>query len=238
MNKISSTKSLIFLIAIVAITAMLFSSCSEGKDTSKFKEEKPAPRKDAPPPRKGAPHSKKNIQPVKNYEDFKTINSDFKLYSKAIAEGRLLDEYKCEKKVNDVENSIPLSWSNVPEGTKSLAVVMYHYPRKDDKTEINSYLLLWGIDPSVNDIPYKMANNPDNWFMGSNKDGTAISYTSPCSQGKGEHEYNIALFALSDTPKSLPKTNSLEVDYVTFMNALSEVEVIDRTTLTFLDTRE
>lgn len=133
-----------------------------------------------------------------NHDDFKTIHSDFKLTSIAIKNGILLDDYKCEEKVNDVENSIPLSWENVPEGTKSLAVVMYHYPKKDDRTEINCYLLLWDIDPEITGIPYKMASKA-NWFMGANKDGTAISYTSPCSRGKGKHEYTIALYVFSES---------------------------------------
>ena len=178
-------------------------------------------------------NSNKEITEV-NHDDFKTIHSDFKLTSIAIKNGVLLDDYKCEEKVNDVENSIPLSWQNVPEGTKSLAVVMYHYPKKDDKTEINSYLLLWDIDPEITGIPYKMASK-GNWFMGANKDGTAISYTSPCSRGKGKHEYTIALYALSETPSSLPKKHSLNVDYNVFMNALATVKIIDRTTLTFID---
>ncbi|MEL0650474.1 YbhB/YbcL family Raf kinase inhibitor-like protein [Algibacter sp. TI.3.09] len=169
-----------------------------------------------------------------NHDDFKTIHSDFKLSSNAIKNGELLDIYKCEEKVNDVENSIPLSWGNVPEATKSLAIVMYHYPKRDDKTEINSYLLLWDIDPETTGIPYKMASK-GNWFMGANKDGTAISYTSPCSRGKGKHEYTIALYALAETPASLPKTRSLNVDYNVFMNALATVNIIDRTTLTFID---
>jgi len=169
-----------------------------------------------------------------NHDDFKTIHSDFKLTSIAIKNGVLLDDYKCEEKVNDVENSIPLSWENVPEGTKSLAVVMYHYPKKDDRTEINSYLLLWDIDSEITGIPYKMASK-GNWFMGANKDGTAISYTSPCSRGKGKHEYTLALYALSETPSSLPKKHSLNVDYNVFMNALATVKIIDRTTLTFID---
>lgn len=168
------------------------------------------------------------------YDDFKTINPDFKLTSKAVVNGKLLENFKCEEKVDGVENSIPLSWLNVPKGTNSLAVVMYHYPKKDDKLEINSYLILWGINPSVSEIPYKMANNP-NWYMGPNKDGKAISYSSPCSRGPGEHEYTIALFALAETPKSLPKSNSLDVDLNTFMKAISDNNIIDITTLTFTD---
>ena len=169
-----------------------------------------------------------------NHDNFKTIHSNFKLTSIAIENGVLLDAYKCEEKVNDVENSIPLSWKNVPEGSNSLAVVMYHYPKKDNKTEINSYLLLWDIDPKTTGIPYKMASK-GNWFMGANKDGTAISYTSPCSRGKGKHEYTIVLYALSEAPSSLPKKHSLNVDYNVFMNAMATVKIIDRTTLTFID---
>lgn len=171
-----------------------------------------------------------------NHDDFKTINSDFKLTSKAIENGVLLDAFKCEEKINGIENSIPLSWQNVPEGTKSLAIVMYHYPKKEDKTEINSYLLLWNIDPKITEIPYKMAKN-GNWYMGANKDGNAISYTSPCSQGKGKHKYTIALYALAQLPTTLPKNNSLEVDYNVFMNAIGKTKIIDRTTLTFIDTK-
>ncbi|WP_299381781.1 hypothetical protein [uncultured Lacinutrix sp.] len=178
-------------------------------------------------------NNKKSTTDV-NHDDFKTIHSNFKLKSIAIENGVLLDAYKCEKKVNDVENSIPLSWENVPEGTKSLAVVMYHYPKKDNKTEINSYLLLWDIDPETTELPYKMASK-GNWFMGSNKDGTAISYTSPCSHGKGKHEYTIALYALSKTPAALPKEHSLNVDYNVFMDALATVDIVDRATLTFID---
>jgi len=182
-------------------------------------------------------NNNKRVPSFKNYDDFVTIHPNFKITSEAVVDGELLDNYKCEEKVNGIENSIPLAWSNVPEGTKSLAIVMYHYPKKEDKTEVNSYLLLWGIDPSVTEIPYKMANNP-NWFMGANKDGESISYTSPCSQGPGRHKYTIALFALKETPKSLPKANSIKVNYFTFMKAISEVEVIDRTTLTFVDSNE
>ncbi|CAM4399939.1 YbhB/YbcL family Raf kinase inhibitor-like protein [Zobellia nedashkovskayae] len=171
-----------------------------------------------------------------NHDDFKTIHSDFKLSSIAIEDGVLLEAYKCEEKIDDVENSIPLSWENVPYGTESLAVVMYHYPKKDDKTEINSYLLLWDIDPKTTEIPYKMAPNGD-WYMGANKDGTAISYTSPCSHGKGKHEYTIALYALAETPPTLPKMNTLDVDYNVFMNAMATVKIIDRTTLRVLDTK-
>ncbi|MBP1840007.1 YbhB/YbcL family Raf kinase inhibitor-like protein [Formosa algae] len=170
------------------------------------------------------------------YDDYETKHSDFTVQSEAIVNGNLLDAFKCEKKIDDVEHSIPLSWSYVPEGTGSLAIVMYHYPKKEHQSEINSYLLLWGIEPTVSEIPYKMANS-SKWFMGSNKDGTAVSYTSPCSHGPGKHEYIIKVFALSEMPESLPKSNSLAVDLNTFMSAISKDNIIDITSLIFTDTK-
>lgn len=167
-----------------------------------------------------------------NHDNFKTIHPNFTLSSSAVEHRVLLDAFQCEEKVNGVENSIPLSWKNVPEGTKSLAIVMYHYPKKDDKTEINSYLLLWDISPEITEIPYKMAKS-GTWYMGANKDGETISYTSPCSKGKGKHNYTIALYALAETPKSLPKHHAVEVDYNVFMNAIGKTKIIDRTTLSF-----
>lgn len=217
-------KNIKFLFPLLFICVF---SCNNGKTAGKKDDAHPKMDK------VDVKRKKANLTKV-NHDDFETIHPDFKLSSIAIENGVLLDAYKCEEKINDVENSIPLAWENVPEGTKSLAIVMYHYPKKEDKTEINSYLLLWDIDPDVTEIPYKMARNGD-WYMGANKDGTAISYTSPCSRGKGKHEYTIALYALSETPATLPKGNSLDVDYNVFMNAIASVKIIDRTTLKFSD---
>ncbi len=158
--------------------------------------------------------------------------TEFTLSSIAVKNGELLDEYRCEEKVNDIENSIPLSWTNVPEGTKSLAITMVHYPNPDDLTHLNSYLLLWNIDPGVTEIPYGTADDGP-WYMGSNKDGTAISYTSPCSPSSSTHEYTITLYALSATPPSLPSASTIDVTYDVLINAISEVTVIDKATLTF-----
>ena len=72
--------------------------------------------------------------------------TNFTLSSQAIVNRKLLDEYKCEKTVHGVEDSFPLAWSNIPEGTKKLALTMN---RVDTG---NSYLLLWDIDSSSSDI--------------------------------------------------------------------------------------
>jgi len=161
-------------------------------------------------------------------------NSTFTLSSSAIENGDLLDAYKCEVKINEIENSIPLSWTHVPDEANSLAIVMHHYPNSNDLTQVNSYLLLWDIDPGVAEMPYGTADDGP-WFMGANKDGTAVSYTSPCSPSAGTHEYTITLYALSETPSVLPTSSSVSVDYDTMINAISSVTVIDQAILTFND---
>ncbi len=158
----------------------------------------------------------------------------FTLTSEAIVDGELLDAFKCETSVYGVENSIPLAWSNVPDGTGSLAIIMEHFPNPDDLTMGNSYLLLWNIDPSVTEIPYATADDGP-WYMGSNKDGTNISYTSPCSPDPVTHAYSIKLYALNETPASLPTENSLTVDWSTMNDAISSVTVVGTAVLDFND---
>ncbi|MCP4443091.1 MAG: hypothetical protein GY810_29645 [Aureispira sp.] len=161
-------------------------------------------------------------------------STDFALTSAAVENGELSDSYKCEQKVNDIESSIPLAWTNVPEGTTSLAIMMYHFPNANDQTNANSYLLLWGIDPTVSEIAYGGADDGD-WYMGGNKDGTAISYTSPCSPSAGTHDYTITIYALSETPSSLPTSSSLSVDYTTLKDAINAVTIVGQTSLDFQD---
>jgi phosphatidylethanolamine-binding protein (PEBP) family uncharacterized protein len=161
-----------------------------------------------------------------------TADSLFTLTSDAVSNGLLLDAYKCEPKVNGIENSIPLSWSNAPANANSFAITMVHYPNPNDSIHLNSYLILWGIDKSVIVIPYAQADKGP-WFMGSNKDTTAISYTSPCSPSSGAHKYTITIYALSATPQSLPANSSITVTYGVLMNALSTVTIIDTAILVF-----
>ena len=157
---------------------------------------------------------------------------DFTISSIAIEDGELLEDYKCEQKVDNIENSIPLSWEGVPEEATSLAINMIHYPDPNNTENLNSYLILWDIDPSVTTIPYATAGDGP-WFMGANKDGNAISYTSPCSQGAGTYEYTITIYALSETPSSLPSNSSVDVNYDVFTEALSTVTIIDTAEITF-----
>jgi phosphatidylethanolamine-binding protein (PEBP) family uncharacterized protein len=157
----------------------------------------------------------------------------FELSSAAVVDGELLPEYRGEPKdALGREDSIPLAWSGVPAGTTSLAVIMHHYPKPGDSSEVNSYLLLWGIDPTVAEVAHGAADDGP-WFMGANKDGKVVSYTSPNSPSPGKHEYTITLYALAASPPSLPSTSTTAVTYRVLKEAIDSVSVLDTATLTF-----
>lgn len=156
----------------------------------------------------------------------------FTLVSEAVVDGLLLEAYQCESKIDGSENSLPLSWSNAPEGTESFAVTMVHYPNADDLSTPNCYLVLWGIEAGVTEIAYGEGDDGP-WYMGANKDGTGISYTSPCSPSTGSHEYTITISALSETPSSLPTSSSVDVDYSTLQSALESVTILETASITF-----
>ncbi len=157
----------------------------------------------------------------------------FVISSAAVVDGELLEAFACEHKQDGIEASIPLAWSGVPAEAGSLAITMHHFPHPDDPSEVNSYLTLWDIDPSVTQIAHGEAAD-GHWFQGSNKDGNAISYTSPCSpDGRGSHEYTITLYALSDTPPSLPEQHSIGIDWSVLVDSLESVRIVDSTILTF-----
>ncbi len=166
------------------------------------------------------------------------LSTAMEITSSAVENGELLAAYKCEEKNDDgVENSIPLAWSGVPESASSLAIIMRHHPDQSDLSSVNSYLLLWGIDPSTTSIPYGEADDGA-WYMGANKDGVGISYTSPCSPSAATHEYTITLYALSMTPTSLPTADDIDVDYATLKAAIATVTTIESASLVFNDVTE
>ncbi len=154
--------------------------------------------------------------------------TEFILTSIAIDDNdELLPAFKC-----DDDATIPLAWSGVPSGATSLAIIMKHYPNSSDSSVVSSYLLLWGIDTSVSEISTGGAGS-GSWFMGANKNGVSIGYTSPCSPSTGSHEYTITIYALSETPSSLPTESSLIVDYDTLLSAIETVTIEGQASITF-----
>lgn len=90
--------------------------------------------------------------------------------------------------------SLPLSWSNMPRGTVSLALVMHHLD-PEGKTKV--YWLVVDIDPKQTSVA---KNAPDFGRLGLSTVHDRVEYAPPHSKGPGLKKYVLTLFALSAKP--------------------------------------
>lgn len=125
-------------------------------------------------------------------------------------EGRIPDKY-CNKSVSGGENvSIPIEWKNVPEGTKSLFLVIV------DTHPVANRWIHWAvadIAPSSGGVP-EGASGTGKMPAGSRElAGTSgdKNYQGPQPPaGTGDHPYEIHLFALSKSGMDIPQKPSWE----------------------------
>ena len=141
------------------------------------------------------------------------LKSDFILPLSALCDGK------------DGGAMIPLSWSNVPTGTGSLALTMVTYPNPDDEGDLSK--------ASGQIVIYDIPSDTTSLAEGQTSVGTlGISdadeqeYHPPCSADATENTYTITLYAISDDVDSLGLTASS-----------TDVEALDTAiTSTILDT--
>jgi Raf kinase inhibitor-like YbhB/YbcL family protein len=98
----------------------------------------------------------------------------------------------------------PLSFSNIPQQTKSLALVMWD---PDSPNGNFIHWILWNIQP---DQQINEADGAPNSAVEGINDFGKLGYGGPCP-GKGTHRYIFTLYAL-DTVLDL-KEGSLESDF-------------------------
>ena len=119
--------------------------------------------------------------------------AEFALESSAFEHAQSIpNRYSCEGE--DV--SPPLRWSNVPEGTRSLAMIV---DDPDAPGGVFTHWLAWGLDPAAEEL----AERESAPHEGRNDFGTS-GYRGPCPPpGDGRHRYVFRLYAL-DTQLELP----------------------------------
>lgn len=117
--------------------------------------------------------------------------SSLRLTSAAVKDGEKLPaEY-----TGDGESaSPPLTWTGVPAGTQSLALIMHHL---DPEGRTKIYWLMYDIDPKTTSVA---KNATDFGKMGMSTVHNRVEYAPPHSQGPGEKKYVLTLFALSAKP--------------------------------------
>ena len=85
--------------------------------------------------------------------------------------------------------SMPLEWTNIPEGTKYFALTLWHLPHATDPTEVKSYWVVYNIPSEIKSIP---KNAKGFGIVGYNdKDQTA--YDPMKSKGPGVKKYNLTI---------------------------------------------
>jgi Raf kinase inhibitor-like YbhB/YbcL family protein len=99
--------------------------------------------------------------------------------------------------------SPPLSWSNAPEGTKSLALMIY-----DPEGALGlgvSHMVTYGIAPSVSGFAEGELSKPSNKFVGGKNVRDLDIYYGPCPvPGSGMHHYTFTLIATDLEVGALP----------------------------------
>lgn len=145
--------------------------------------------------------------------------------------GALPAALKCTRDGGDGV-SPPVAWSQVPDGTQSLAVIMHHYPRGAvaGRDAPSQYWLLWNIPADTlsieRDNPLSIGDE------GSDKDARQTGYTAPCSPPGAVHEYTITVYALNAPLSSLPEIDDISVDWETLISAM-DGQVIESSQISF-----
>ena len=129
--------------------------------------------------------------------DFQIENKDFIVYSPAFEnEGKIPVKY-CDKGVPGGQNiSIPIKWENVPEGTKSLLLVIV------DTSPIARNWIHWtvkNIDPKITELKGNASQTdmPAGTVQLKGTAGKAF-YKGPNPPAEtGNHPYEIHLYALN-----------------------------------------
>ena len=114
------------------------------------------------------------------------------LTSTAFTEGGMIPEkYTCD----DMDISPPLAWGNIPEGTKSLALIC---DDPDAPMGIWVHWVLYNLPPELKELPEAIPVQrilPDGSRQGVT-DFRKVGYGGPCPPG-GTHRYYFKLYALN-----------------------------------------
>jgi Raf kinase inhibitor-like YbhB/YbcL family protein len=99
--------------------------------------------------------------------------------------------------------SPPLSWSNVPAGTKSLALMMTDPEGRGGLGVV--HWLAYGIPVSVTGFAENEVSSASDKYIGGKGTAGLNTYTGPCTPpGTGFHHYTFVMVATDLEPTELP----------------------------------
>jgi Raf kinase inhibitor-like YbhB/YbcL family protein len=131
----------------------------------------------------------------------------FTLASTTFKDGELMPKKASNTKAFnancDGENISPqLSWSGVPEGTKSFTLALV-----DPEGQRGIGLIHWvayGIPANVTSLAEGEASRPSDKFVGGKNAFGIPTYSGPCPPPGSPHHYTFVMIATDLEPKALP----------------------------------
>ena len=149
----------------------------------------------------------------------------FTLTSSAFAHhGEIPRRHTCQ----DEDVSVPLSWSGVPDGTKSLALIVDDPDAPDPKAPRMTWVhwVLYNIPPTATGIKEAVKHEelPAGTREGLN-DWKRTGYGGPCPP-TGRHRYFHKLYALDTVLPDLEHPNKAALEQAMRGHILAHVELI------------
>ncbi len=95
-----------------------------------------------------------------------------------------------------------LSWSGVPDGTKSFAIMMVD-PEGRGGAGVNHWVA-YGIPPSVTSFAEGELSKPSDKYVGGKSTQGVGHYSGPCTPPGSPHHYTFVVVATDLDPKDLP----------------------------------
>ena len=147
------------------------------------------------------------------------------LHSSAFSQqGTIPSRYTCEGK----DISPPLSWSDVPEGTQSLALIVDDPDAPDPQAPRMTWIhwVLYNLPPTTRALPEGMSIEalPAGTKEGQN-DWKRTGYGGPCPP-VGRHRYFHKLYALNTVLPDLQKPTKLQLQKAMAGHVLAQAQLI------------
>jgi Raf kinase inhibitor-like YbhB/YbcL family protein len=145
------------------------------------------------------------------------------LTSSAFAhQGEIPARYTCEGE--DV--SVPLAWTGVPEGTRSLALIVDDPDAPDPEAPRMTWVhwVLYNLPPAAGGLPEGVRELPAGTREGRN-DWKRTGYGGPCPP-IGRHRYFHKLYALSEVLPDLGKPTKAQLEKAMEGKVLARAELV------------
>jgi len=149
----------------------------------------------------------------------------FTLKSPSFSEnGNIPAKYTCEGQ----DISPPLSWSGVPAGTKSLALIVDDPDAPDPRAPKMTWVhwVLYNLPPSSNGLPESVSKSalPQGTLEGTN-DWKRTGYGGPCPP-IGRHRYFFKLYGLDTALPNLGNPTKKQLEDAMKGHILAQTELV------------